>query len=114
MVNPEAVVVVDDIAHIFVGSVRVQPEDEVAGQVFRELQFEGSLANIGGHEDTAEVITRLDVPEYHFSPIGHIDNLRVFLVRILALQIADKLLGLVLGPFPQRRLFLFLDLFIEE
>jgi len=63
----------------------IQPEYEVARQIFGEFQLEGSLANISCHEDTAEVITRLDMPKDHLSSIGHVDTIRVFFVSVLAL-----------------------------
>lgn len=88
VVDPETVVIVYHVSHVLVGTMRIQSENKVAGQLLRQLQLEGSLANIRSHEDAAEVIPRLDVPKHHFCSVGHVDSVEVLLVSVLAFQIA--------------------------
>jgi hypothetical protein len=63
VVDAQAVVVVDLVADLLVGTVRDYAEVQETRQLLHQFKLEGALADVCGLEDAAEVLAGLDVAE---------------------------------------------------
>lgn len=54
---------------MFVCSVRSDLEEDLRWEISTKLQFKGALSNIGCFKYAAQILLRLDMPEYNFSSV---------------------------------------------
>lgn len=82
VVQPQTIIIVDLVSQLFIRTMRNDPKVQETRQLLNQFQLECALADISCLEDTAEILSRLDMLKNHLRAIGDI-----YLVRMLGVVV---------------------------
>lgn len=86
VMQPQTIIIVDFVSQLFIRTMRNDPKVQETRQLLNQFQLERALADISCLEDTAEILSRLDMFKNHLRAIGDIYLVRMFRVVVLIEQ----------------------------
>lgn len=86
VMQPQTIIIVDLVSQLFIRTMRNDPKVQETRQLLNQFQLECALADISCLEDTAEILSRLDMLKNHLRAIGDIYLVRMLRVVVLIEQ----------------------------